>query len=120
VAARALPALANRAADGCILDSVHSPDPAVRAAGATSLRLLMGTPRIGPALAWPLAQSLAKDADPRVRAEAVATVAMFDFPHAINALAVLEKDTEPAVAEAAQRTTQALRNYRFMNPDRPY
>jgi WD40 repeat protein/serine/threonine protein kinase len=120
VAARALPALANRAADACIIDSVHSQDPAVRAAGAGSLRLLMGTPRIGPALAWPLAQSLAKDADHRVRAEAVATVAMFDFQHAINALAVLEKDTEPAVAEAAQRMTQALRNYRFMNPDRPY
>jgi hypothetical protein len=80
----------------------------------------MGTPRIAPARAWSLVQPLLADADHRVRTEAVTTVAMFDFQHAISALAVLEKDTEPAVADSARAMTQALRNYRFMNPDRPY
>jgi len=40
--------------------------------------------------------------------------------HAIPALATLEKDSEPAVVDVARRTTEALRSYRFMNPDRPY
>jgi len=121
VAARALPAQANPAADTCILDGVQNPDPAVRAAAATGLRLLMGTQRIPPAQAWELAQSLARDADPRVRAEAIQVVAMFDFKHAVDTLtAVGEKDADAAVADVARRTTQELRNYRFMNPDRPY
>jgi HEAT repeat protein len=120
VAARALPAQAIAAADRCIIDNAQSQDPGVRTAAATSLRLLMGTERVGPERAWPLVQSLMKDGDLRVRQEAVTTVAMFDFAHAIPALATLEKDTEPAVSEAAKRTTESLRNYRFMNPDRPY
>jgi hypothetical protein len=120
VAARALPAQANPAADRCILDNALSQDPGARAAAATSLRLLLSTQRIGPDRAWPLAQALTRDADLRVRAESVQVVAMFDFAHAIPALATLEKDSEPAVADAARRTTEALRSYRFMNPDRPY
>jgi hypothetical protein len=121
VAARALPAQANPAADTCILDGVQNADPAVRAASATGLRLLMGTQRVPPARAWDLAQSLARDADPRVRAEAIQVVAMFDFKHAVDTLtAVGEKDADAAVADVARRTTQELRNYRFMNPDRPY
>ena len=121
VAARALPAQANAAADTCIIDGVLSPDPAVRAAAATGLRLLMGTQRVPPARAWELAQSLAHDADPRVRAEAIQVVAMFDFKHAVDTLtAVGEKDADAVVADVARHTTQELRNYRFMNPDRPY
>ena len=120
VAARALPAQANPAADRCILDNALSQDPGARAAAATSLRLLLSTQRIGPDRAWPLAQALTRDADLRVRTESVPVIAMFDFAHAIPALATLEKDTEPAVADAARRTTEALRSYRFMNPDRPY
>ena len=120
VAVRALPAQANAAADRCILDSARSQDPAVRAADATALRLLMGTQRIGPDRAWPLVQALTRDEDLRVRAESINLVAMFDFAHAIAALATLEKDTEPVVADGARRATEGLRNYRFMNPDRPY
>ncbi len=46
---------------------------------------------------------------------------MFDFKHAVDTLtAVGEKDADAAVADVARRTTQSLRNYRFMNPDRPY
>jgi len=120
VAARALPAHASAAADRCILDNVQSQDPAVRAASATGLRLLIGAQRLGPDRAWPVAQALARDEDLRVRTEAVPTVAMFDFAHAIPALAMLEKDTEPVVADTARKMTEALRNYRFMNPDRPY
>jgi hypothetical protein len=120
VAARALPAQGNQAADACIVQNVQSQDPGVRAAAATSLRLLIGTQRIAPARAWALVQSLTRDTDPRVRAEAVNVVSMFDFPHAIATLAGLEKDSEPGVAEPARRATEALRNYRFMNPDRPY
>jgi hypothetical protein len=120
VAARALPAHASAAADRCILDNVQSQDPAVRAASATALRLLIGGQRIGPDRAWPVAQALIRDEDLRVRTEAVPTVAMFDFAHAIPALATLEKDTEPAVADTARKMTEVLRNYRFMNPDRPY
>src|SRR6185436_6862999 len=101
-------------------DNVQSQDPAVRAASATALRLLIGGQRIGPDRAWPVAQALTRDADLRVRTEAVPTVAMFDFAHAIPALATLEKDPEPAVAETARKMTEGLRNYRFMNPDRPY
>jgi hypothetical protein len=120
VATRALPAQANPAADRCILDNAHSQDPGVRATAAAALRLLMGTERIGPDRAWPLTQALTRDEDVRVRTESVPLVAMFDFAHAIPVLATLEKDTEPAVADGARRTTEALRNYRFMNPDRPY
>jgi hypothetical protein len=120
VAARALPAQANPAADRCILDNALSQDPGARAAAASALRLLLSTGRIGPDRAWPLAQSLMRDQDVRVRAESVPVVAMFDFAHAIPALAALEKDSEPAVVDVARRTTEALRSYRFMNPDRPY
>ncbi|HEY8149651.1 MAG TPA: protein kinase [Vicinamibacteria bacterium] len=121
VAARALPAQGNPAADTCIIDNLQSQDPAVRAAAATSLRLLMGTKRVAPARAWPLAQSLARDADPRVRAEAIPAVAMFDFKHAIDILTGMgEKDGDAAVVAVAKSTTQTLRNYRFMHPDGTY
>jgi hypothetical protein len=121
VAARALPAQGSPAADTCIIDNLQSQDPAVRAAAATGLRLLIGTKRIAPARAWPLAQSLARDADPRVRAEAIPAVAMFDFKHAIDILTGMgEKDGDAAVAAVAKSTTQTLRNYRFMHPDSTY
>jgi WD40 repeat protein/serine/threonine protein kinase len=120
VAARALPAQENAAADTCILEAVLSPDPAVRAAAATGLRLLMGTQRVPPARGWELAQSLARDPDPGVRGAAIPAVAMFDFKHAVDTLTAVEKDGDAAVADVARRTTQELRNYRFMNPDRPY
>jgi hypothetical protein len=120
VATRALPAQGNTAADACILDSVQSQDPAARAASATGLRLLMGTQRLAPARAWEIAQALARDADPRVRTEASAVIAMFDFAHATAALAALEKDADPVVSDTARKTTESLRNYRFMNPDRLY
>jgi HEAT repeat protein len=84
------------------------------------LRLLIGGGRLTPQRAWELVPPLTRDPDPKVRAEAVAAIAMFDFQHAISALAGLEKDAEPSVAAAAQATTQTLRNYRFMNPDKPY
>jgi hypothetical protein len=35
-------------------------------------------------------------------------------------LAQLEKDPDAIVSEAARVATQSLRNYRFMNPDKPY
>jgi len=93
----------------------------VRAAAATGLRLLMGTQRVPPARAWELAQSLARDADPRVRAEAIQVVAMFDFKHAIDILTGMgEKDGDAAVVAVAKSTTQTLRNYRFMHPDSTY
>jgi HEAT repeat protein len=121
VGARALPAQGNPAADTCIIDNLQSQDSAVRAAAATSLRLLIGTNRIAPARSWPLAQSLARDADPRVRAEAIPAVAMFDFKHAIDILTGMgEKDGDAAVVAVAQSTTQTLRNYRFMHPDGTY
>jgi hypothetical protein len=50
----------------------------------------------------------------------VAAVAMFDFQHAILALTGMEKDADPSVAAAARAGATALRNYRFMNPDKPY
>jgi WD40 repeat protein/serine/threonine protein kinase len=120
VAARALPAQANPAADQCVVDAVQSGDAAVRAAAATGLRLVVGAERLPATRAWELVQALAQDADARVRAEAVPVVAMFDFPHAIPLLATMEKDADQTVANAARVTTNALRNYRFMNPDRPY
>ena len=120
VAARALPAQGNAAAVACVSDDTQHADPLVRAAAADALRLMIGAEKIPPARAWELLQPLAGDADPRVRLEAINVVAMFDFPHALPALAVMEKDGEPAVAAAAHGMTQTLRNYRFMNPDRPY
>jgi hypothetical protein len=121
LAARALPAQAKPAADACIVSGVQSPDPAARAAAAPGLRFVIGAQRITPVQAWPLVESLARDADPRVRTEAIPLVAMFDFKHAIDILTAMgEKDGDTDVQNAARRTTQALRNYRFMNPDRTY
>jgi WD40 repeat protein len=120
VAARALPAQGNSAADACLIEGTRHADPAVRAAAISGLRLLIGGGRLTPQRAWELVPPLTRDPDPKVRAEAVAAIAMFDFQHAISALAGLEKDAEPSVAAAAQATTQTLRNYRFMNPDKPY
>jgi WD40 repeat protein len=120
VAARALPAQANAAADACVIDATRHADPAVRAAATSALRLLIGAQRLTPERAWELVQPLTRDPEAKVRGEAVPAVAMFDFPHAIPALAGMEKDGEPSVASAARITTNALRNYRFMNPDKPY
>jgi WD40 repeat protein len=120
VAARALPAQANSAADTCLVEAVQHADGRVRAAAVNGLRLIIGAKRLPPQQAWTLVQSLVKDPEPRVRAEAVAAVSMFDFPHAIPALALLEKDADATVAESARIATQSLRNYRFMNPDKPY
>jgi hypothetical protein len=120
VAARALPAQGNAAAVACISDDTQHADPLVRATATTALRLLIGAEKIPPARAWDLLQPLTRDADPRVRLEAVNAVAMFDFPHAVPALAAMEKDGEEPVKSAAHAMTEALRNYRFMNPDRPY
>jgi HEAT repeat protein len=55
-----------------------------------------------------------------VRAAAAETIAMFDWGHALPALTAMEKDADPNVATAVRNIIQALRNYRFMNPDRRY
>jgi WD40 repeat protein len=120
VAARALPAQGNSAADACLVEGLQNSDASVRTAAASGLRLIIGAKRLTPAQAWPLVQSLVTDGEPRVRAEAVSAVSMFDFPHAIPALALLEKDPDASVSETARIATQSLRNYRFMNPDKPY
>jgi hypothetical protein len=120
VAARALPAQGNAAADTCVIDGLQHADAAVRAAATSGLRLIIGARRLPAVKAWPLVQSLAKDPEAKVRGEAVPAVSLFDFQHAIPVLALLQKDPDATVSEAARVATQSLRNYRFMNPDKPY
>jgi hypothetical protein len=120
VTERALPAQGNPAAVACVSEYTQHGDPLVRAAAASALRLLIGGEKIAPGRAWELVQPLTQDADARVRLEALNDVAMFDFPHALPAIAAMEKDGDAGVAGAARAMEQTLRNYRFMNPDRPY
>jgi predicted Zn finger-like uncharacterized protein len=120
VAARALPAQGNETAATCLAEDTQHPDPAVRVAATTGLRLLIGAERIRPRRAWELVQPLARDSEPKVRIEAVNAMAMFDWAHAIPGLTAMEKDADPQVAAAARAMHQVLGTYRFMNPDRPY
>ena len=122
VAARALPAQANAAADTCLVDERPArrrrrcapPPPA--GCGSSS----------APSASRPSApgrscRPLITDPEAKVRTEAVPAVAMFDFAHAIPALAGAgEGPRRRGGGRGARSTTQALRNYRFMNPDKPY
>jgi HEAT repeat protein len=120
VAVRALAAVHSPAAFDCVREAASDPSPAVRASAATGLRLLISQGALDAPGAWALAAPLAADADPGVRQAAVYLLGMFDFDHAMQALAPLEKDGDPAVATLARGWARALRQFKNLNPDLPY
>ena len=120
VAARALAAQAGETAAECLAEGTRHADPAVRAAATGALRLLIGRDAMTAARAWELLQPLTRDPEPAVRREAAGTLAIFSWKHASTALGALERDPDPGVAAAAKLNLDALRNYRLMNPDKPY
>jgi hypothetical protein len=120
VATRALAAVGTEEAAACVAEATRSADPAVRAAGAAGLPLLMARERIRPPRGWEIVKPLVSDDDAAVRKEAVRSVAMFDWDHASGVLGAMEKDADPEVARFARVTLEGLRQYRNFNPDRPY
>ena len=72
------------------------------------------------ARAWAMVTALAKDAEPRVRQEAIAALALFDYDHVQAALQQMESDADPQVAAAARETRAILKRFRDLNPDLEY
>jgi predicted Zn finger-like uncharacterized protein len=120
VSARALAVHGNETAATCLADDTRHDDPAVRAAAAAGLRLLIARERIAAERAWAAVLPLTTDPDPLVRQVAVRAVAMFSFGEAAAVLAKMEKDGDPEVAAAARTTHEGLRNFRHFSPDKPY
>jgi predicted Zn finger-like uncharacterized protein len=120
VLARALPVQGNETAVTCLSDATRHGEAGVRVAALTGLRLVMAAGKIAPARAWELVEPLTRDPEPTVRAGAAESIAMFDWAHALPTLTAMEKDADPNVATVVRNTITSLRNYRFMNPDKPY
>jgi hypothetical protein len=120
VATYAVAAAGSRSAIECFTDAARDPDAGARAASATGIKLAIARRAIDPAQAWALAQALAADPAPEVRAAAVPLAGMFDFDHAMAALGPLAKDPDAGVAAAARSLSGGLRNFKNLSPDLPY
>lgn len=120
IAAHAVAAVGSASGIECFAEAARDADPGARAAAAAGIRLAVARRSIDPPRAWALSQALAADPVPEVRAAAVPLAGMFDYDHALAALAPLANDREAAVAAEARGLMAGLRNFKNLSPDLPY
>ena len=108
LAARALAESSSPRARTCLGAGALHPRAEVRAAVAVALPIALARGQVEPGPGWEMTNRLVDDPDPAVRPGAADVLYLFNAEAARPAAERLQKDADPAVAEAAGRASAAV------------